>query len=674
MRRWWRAAAAGAALIAAAGRGGAALRPDAAIAERAVAEGGLLLVRVDPRRGAPDDACLGLGPADFSVTIGGAGVGVVSAKPMRRPERHWLLIDTSESAEERRAATLASAVRYAREVLEPGIDSASILTVDDDLVLRAGPSDDPARLAELIGSAPPGGMSALRDGLDALLRQLAGSRREQLVLFWTDGEDTSSFGTLDELRLTLAATPHATVFPIVLRPARGVAPAAADSEFLFEVARRSGGEVLSASDPRWLDRVRGWLARRYAVGLAFPEEAPAGEVAVAVRDRACSVTILRDPFARPAAVAGAAAPMPRSWLPARTPGRLRRDPDCPSDPALASWEWPWRPSAAALGGCVLDKAAAHGPFAVRAARLAAPPLAALPTDLAAGIASLPQAGDAPSPFVVTGSALLMTRARIAASLFAERADYRDFALARLARAAEDDLTAIERDLARVDPALSHERIVEAARASRDGRRALAAAQSPTDADLAGVIAAWLSDVPAGSLFRAWERRLVDDRIAGRLDPAARARWPEIRTALLRGDEGTVVAPLVLLKDDSRDVVGFRRVIVPRAPEKDGMRDERVPRFPPALAVADRLLARRGWSDRLSAAGYRTARIDEEPVEPAWRVGTGDPFRRTRVTLVLEAPFTGARVVATAEVRALDDGGIAVERLATTVTNDPSLSD
>jgi hypothetical protein len=641
--------------------------------EHALVERRLLLVRLDPKRGAPPGTCDALTARDLHISIGDVAANVTSVERVPPPGRHWLLLDISESAEGRRSEAKRLAQQYVREVMTPRDDAATLVTIDDDVILAAGPSADPAALAAKIGEVSAGGTSALRDGLDAVLRQVEGDRHEQLILFWTDGQDTASLATLDELLAAIDRTPHATIFPIVLLPTRGsdaLRPPA--GTFLFEAARRSGGEVLGSSDPRWLDRVRGWIARRFAVSVAFPEGTESGRLAVALRDRNCVATLLRDPFARPDPVAGAAPPPPAAWVRLHAKQKNRDDAACSGSMASASWEWPWRNVYGALSGCLLDAIRPPTRFVARDVRVLAPGLAALPGSLGEAIEAVLAPEGGPSPFLVSGGALLAQRARIAASLFADRLDYRNFALARLAELAEGDIGAIERDLVRDFPGLSTASVDAAARASRAGRRALDAARTPTDADLARVLAAWLSDVPARSLFAQWERRLIDARIAAGRDPSIGAQWSALRARLASVDGARVVAPLILIKDRASNLIGFSRIVLPRRRGATVALEDLVPERPLALLLVDRVAASQAVGNRLLAGGYRATRIDEESAQPAWKVGFGDPFRRAHVTVVLESSVASARAVLDAEV-VTDDGASTIVGFTATVAGDPALA-
>jgi hypothetical protein len=109
------------------------IRDPRAPGDQAIVERGLLTLRLDPKRDATPGECDDLVASDLLVTIGGAKMPVTSVERVPRPDRHWLLLDISESAEGRRAEAKRSAAEYARKVMTPGIDAAAVRT-------RAAPS------------------------------------------------------------------------------------------------------------------------------------------------------------------------------------------------------------------------------------------------------------------------------------------------------------------------------------------------------------------------------------------------------------------------------------------------------------------------------------------------------------------------------------------------------
>jgi hypothetical protein len=690
------------------------VRTRSAIDEREIVERGLVLVRLDPKRGALPGECDELSASDVAVSVGRRPARVIAVERVPRPLRHWLLLDVSESAEGRRAEAKRSAAQYVREVMTPGVDAAAVVTVDEDSILVAGPSRDPAELAPAVEGVPPGGWSALRDGLGTVLRQIQGDRHEQLILFWTDGEDQLSLMKPEELVAALDLAPNATVFPIALRPQGTKFPPPPLTGATFtEIARRSGGEVFVSSDPRWLDRVRGWIGRRFTIAFApplGPEDgmAPKHGLEIAVPQKRCRVTLLADPFARPDAIAGAAPSTPSSWLRLHERSPEADDAACASNGGVVPWDRPLRDAPGALIGCVLDIEQAPGPsvhapdgapvytvqparFAAREVRVLAPELAQLPSDAAEAIDAIVarDGGDpgVPLPLLMEGNAFLAQRARIATSLFATRTAYRDFALERLRRFADEELLAIERDFARAFPGLPKEQIAAVARESRAGRRALEATRTPTDADLVRVLAAWIGDVPLDTLLCDFERRLIDARLRQGEDGPLRARWEAVRRRFQTPSRWRIAAPLALLHDPNQDVVGFVRIVSPRperffppapqSPAGEARIESRLPIGPLALELVASLAARPGVGEAFGARDYRAVSIVYRPLDPVVRRDPVRPYTHARVAVTLEAAANerepASRVVVDADVSASPDGSIAISRLAPSVTGDPTLA-
>jgi hypothetical protein len=687
----------------------AAPKPHIRLTERETVERWLVNVRLDPKSGAVPGECDDLSVADLAITVEGVAARPTTVERVPRPERHWLLVDISTSAEARRAEAKRSAAQYVREVMMPGIDSAAVLTVDQDTILVVGPSSDPSELAHAIEGVPAGWTSALRDGLDVVLRQIQGDRHENLVLYWTDGEDTSSVITSGDLYASLVGAPNATIFPIALLPKGGRTPAMPlTGKTLTEAARISGGEVFVSSDPRWLDRVRGWIGRRFTVGFAPPPEwSPAGPsrrgLKIEVPQKRCDVTVLADRFAGSESGAVAAPPAPPSLVRLRHDSESADDPPCATTTTGAPWESPLRTEREGLSGCILDCVRSPGPYVVEARgawtysdqlarvvsrniRVLAPDLSRLPTDLAEVIdAVTPGDPGAPAPFLMEGNALLGQRTRIATSLFAARADYHDFALQRLRRFAVDDLHEIERDLSHDFPNLPAEQIAAAARASLAGRRAIEAAHSPTDADIARVLGAWIRDIPAAEMLQDLEKRFIDTRIRDGTNAHLEEQWTTIRERFAVPSRTRIVAPLALMRDPWQDLVGFVRVVLPRPewfyrPEfphrSDPVRvDPRLPRRPLALLLVEALARKPGVGEAFAALGYHAVALSYEPKEQLMRSDPGRPYARARVVLTLEA--TSGEPAARVELDAKLDGGfrgdVTILDFKPIVTGDPVLA-
>src|SRR5512139_293393 len=234
-------------LLAAALAGGAdapVVRPERPLVETIEVRRALLTVRLDAKASAPAESCDTLTAGDLEATVGGAPAPVVAVDRVPRPRVYWLILDTSGSTGDRGQRRIAKdeAARYAREVLVPGRDVAIVLTIDEDLRRVCGPSDDPEALARAIEAIPPGAQSVLTDALDEVLAQIAGDRREHVVVFWTDGRDNLSLRAMPALRRRLEAAPNARIFPVVVQADAGTG-SRIPPQWLFEIAEASGGRV-----------------------------------------------------------------------------------------------------------------------------------------------------------------------------------------------------------------------------------------------------------------------------------------------------------------------------------------------------------------------------------------------------------------------------------------------
>jgi hypothetical protein len=113
------------------------------------------------------------------------------------PVSMGLLLDTSGSME-RKIGTATSAVeRFIRSILKD--DDIFLMTFANRPELRQDFTDDRDRLARALRRVTVGGGTALYDALDEGLQKIKrGKHDKKAILLLTDGEDTSSFMTLEQ--------------------------------------------------------------------------------------------------------------------------------------------------------------------------------------------------------------------------------------------------------------------------------------------------------------------------------------------------------------------------------------------------------------------------------------------------------------------------------------------
>lgn len=624
---------------------------DAGAAERVESVRALLTVRLDPKLGAAPGECERLAAADLAVYDDAGPARVVAVERVPPPDRHWLVIDISASAEGARREAKRSAARYVREILGSDRRRASLLTVDDDLRLVEGPTSDAALLASRVEEIPAGGSSLLIDGIEDVLRQIEGDRREHLVVFWSDGHDSGSWTSTSEILDRIRKTSNATIVPLAITIGAG-GPSRPASPWLFDVADRSGGEVYGSHDPAWLGRIRGWLDRRFVVTVRPGEEA-SGRWTVRVRAKRCDAVLVHDAFheSPPPIVNGP----PRSWTRA-----IERSKASGHDPACGKqgWERPWIARGTRLEACVVDLLVDRGmlalpagatftappPIGVRAVAVDVPPferLAASPEGMFARLAELVRDESAGrSSRLVDGRTLFTQQAAIARALYAAYPEYRAFAKRRLEREARDEIEAVARTLREDLVGLDVDTSRRLARDGRRGRAVTAAATTPTDADLRRVLGAWLGDVAAVDLFRGWERTLVAARLAGGSGDPLPA-WRRLRSWFALPSAARILTPLLPVHDAERDLVGFYRVLLPRASgitqREQVARGEPppydlVPERPYALGYFDALVAEHPLlAERLRAAHCAVDDLGYEPVD-VWKQTVEHPWHALRLRI------------------------------------------
>lgn len=633
-------------------------------------------IRVDPKRAAGDESCRSLRPEDLDVVVDGAPARVTDLEPLLPPTRHWLVFDTSQSAEPRRSLAKRSAREYLRAVAADASAELAVATIDEDLRLIVGPTRDVATIEAAIDGIRDGGQSFLRDGLDELLRVVASDRREHVILFWTDGDDASSLASPDDLRDTLASTPNVTIFPIVFRSREGTTRPVLPGAFLYDLARDSGGEVVSIAETRLADRIGEGLARRWVVVFDPPPVVRDGKIAIETPERRCRVQAIRnDAEGRED---GPIVPPP-NWERVARSGR-RASPLTECDPRVIR------------DRCSLDVASDPGvlydprayrsaevfspaSFASRRWRVDAQPLDAAPVSpvalvdrvaaLAPEIEREEERWHVRHPTLLHGKTFLVDRAKVAVAVEDLGEDYRDFARARIAERAEREIARIAERLRADFPTLSEVEARDAARASGSGRRLLEASRDPSGSDLGDILAAWLGDIPAREVFLEWERDALDALLSGSPRENAGAIWAAARAWLAIPRRARVLAPLVPIRDPRRDVVGFWRVVAPRpvrllyrasGAKWDDVPDDLVPERPYALELLERLLeATPALRTRLAEEGFRPDLPRYESRDRVRRPDAERPYRRVRVDVGFSRLGTGAATLGLSAVLDVRNG-------------------
>lgn len=226
---------------------------------------------------------IGLGPQDFQIVEDGQRQSVALVAADTVPLDVVLLVDASGSMKDRMPVVRDALRRFVGALRAH--DRASIASFTSTVRVLTALTGETGALATAIAALEPHGHTALYDALYVVLRGLvrpAGDRiRRRALVLLTDGDDTRSLNTHDEV-LELARTMDVAIYTVALpdqdRPAdarpgaRATLPPSlrrADFE-LNTLARETGGRSYRAVHSRELtslyDHIVADLSHQYTVG------------------------------------------------------------------------------------------------------------------------------------------------------------------------------------------------------------------------------------------------------------------------------------------------------------------------------------------------------------------------------------------------------------------------
>jgi len=165
-----------------------------------------------------------------------------------------LLLDSSASMEDKMRTTQEAALEFVRS-LRPE-DQAEVIDFDSRVSVLAPFSSSKADLEKAIASTGPGGSTSLYTALYIALRELKKTetrgmedRRRRAVVVLTDGEDTSSLVSYDEV-LELAKRSETAIYAIGIRSkdANWTGKGSGQADFaLRQLTTQTGGRVFFPS-------------------------------------------------------------------------------------------------------------------------------------------------------------------------------------------------------------------------------------------------------------------------------------------------------------------------------------------------------------------------------------------------------------------------------------------
>ena len=217
----------------------------------------------------------GLTQGDFAVYEDGVQQEISFFSQSQLPLALSLLLDSSASMEERLPTLQSAAVDFINR-LQPA-DLAQVIDFDSRVEIRQTFTGDQASLEQAIGRTVAGGSTSLYNALYISLRELAKIRveaeedvRRQALVVFSDGEDTSSLVSFDEV-LDLAKRSETAIYTIALRGEDNSTRGFREAEFVMrQLAQETGGRTFSAASIDDVEGIYGQIAdelsSQYTIG------------------------------------------------------------------------------------------------------------------------------------------------------------------------------------------------------------------------------------------------------------------------------------------------------------------------------------------------------------------------------------------------------------------------
>jgi VWFA-related protein len=217
-----------------------------------------------------------LNPKDFAVYEDGVRQDLSLFTHENLPISLVLMLDTSASMDEKLGQAQAAAIRFIKTLRSQ--DLAQVKQFNDRDIVLQDFTNDQAALESAVKKTEASGPTALHNALYVALKDLAkqkkaGELRRRAVILLSDGEDTASLVSDDQV-IDLARKVEIAIYSISLRPNRPqdrerLAFSQAE-HLLTALARETGGQVhfpnsLSELDTVY-DRIAEELRTQYSIG------------------------------------------------------------------------------------------------------------------------------------------------------------------------------------------------------------------------------------------------------------------------------------------------------------------------------------------------------------------------------------------------------------------------
>jgi Ca-activated chloride channel family protein len=230
-------------------------------------------------------AVTNLNLADFDLKINGKPAEIGSLARSETPIRLAMLFDNSSSVSIAREFEVQAALKFLRRVIRPEKDLAALYSVATTTELEQPFTAEISSLTHAIETFPPPiGATALLDGIIQASDYLSGVPGRRVIIIVSDGDDTSSDATLEEVLKSLQLS-NCQVYVVKTtdfenykrtgsrRGNANIRQLAAERR-MIEIANQTGGSVHSPVDEREVDdafrQITAALSQQYILSY-YPE-------------------------------------------------------------------------------------------------------------------------------------------------------------------------------------------------------------------------------------------------------------------------------------------------------------------------------------------------------------------------------------------------------------------
>jgi Ca-activated chloride channel homolog len=214
---------------------------------------------------------------DFTVFEDGVKQDVTFFTRRQQPIALSLLLDSSASMEDKLPTLQTAAGNFVRRLKSN--DIAQVIDFDSRVEVRQGFTGNQGELLTAINQTAPGGSTSLHNAIYIALKELRKVRavseedvRRQALVVFSDGEDTSSLVSFDEV-LELAKRSETSIYAIALRGIDTQTKGFREAEYVMKtLAQETGGRSFFPARIEDLSgvytQIADELASQYTIGYS----------------------------------------------------------------------------------------------------------------------------------------------------------------------------------------------------------------------------------------------------------------------------------------------------------------------------------------------------------------------------------------------------------------------